>query len=375
MAAPAASQPATGPGVFGFGNNDDGQLGNGTVTTRTLGPVSGLPASVKQIAAGGSTSAALLPDGTVWTWGDNEYGLLGNGTTNFPASTPQQVPGLTGITQIAVAVLGEDAFAVGSGGSVWAWGRNLHGQLGNGTTVNRYSPAPVPGLTGITQVSAGPGYTLALRSDGTVWAWGENDGGQLGDGTKTDHLVPEQVPGLSGITQVLASGVSFAVRSDGTVLDWGFGYLGNGAEPAPPSRPKPVPGLTGITQVASDGGHTLALRSDGTVWAWGLEQGRRGRRRNHEPQAQPGAALAFGHHPGRRGHGDKRRNTLRRHPADLGRQPEGRTGHQHLLSLGQPDADAGRRPDLGYPGVVRRHVRPRARHRAARVCRRAQPDR
>jgi alpha-tubulin suppressor-like RCC1 family protein len=70
-----------------------------------------------------------------------------------------------------VAVLGEDAFAVGSGGSVSAWGGNLHGQLGNGTTVNRYSPAPVPGLTGITQVSAGPGYTLAVRSDGTVLHW------------------------------------------------------------------------------------------------------------------------------------------------------------------------------------------------------------
>ena len=272
VAAPAASQPATGPGLFGFGNNDDGQLGNGTVTTRTLGPVSGLPASVRQIAAGGSSSAALLPDGTVWAWGDNEYGLLGNGSTNFPASTPRQVPGLTGITQIAVAVLGQDAYAVGSGGSVWAWGRNLHGQLGNGTTVNWYSPAPVPGLTGITQVSAGPGYTLALRSDGTVWAWGENDGGQLGDGTKADHLVPEQVPGLSGITQVLASGVSFAVRSDGTVLDWGFGYLGNGADAGTALTPQQVTGLTGITQVASDGGHTLALRSDGMVWAWGLNK-------------------------------------------------------------------------------------------------------
>jgi alpha-tubulin suppressor-like RCC1 family protein len=179
------------------------------------------------------------------------------------------VPGLTGITQIAVAPLGEDAYAVGPGGSVWAWGRNDHGQLGNGTTVSA-GPAPVPGLTGITQVSAGPDYALALRSDGTVWAWGQNGGGGLGDGTTTDHLTPERVPGLTGITQVFASGVSFAVRSDGTVLDWGFGFLGDGMQARSLATPTAVPGLTGITQVASDGGHTLALRSDGTVWAWGF---------------------------------------------------------------------------------------------------------
>jgi alpha-tubulin suppressor-like RCC1 family protein len=261
VAAPAALQPPRDPGVFGFGNNDDGELGNGTVTTRTLGHPIGLPASVKQIAASDYMSAALLPDGTVWTWG-----ATGPGRPADPV--PVQVPGLTGITQIAVATDSRDMFAVGPGGSVWAWGVNTHGQLGDGTTVD-HGPAPVPGLTGITQVSAGSGYALALRSDGTVWAWGDNGGGELGDGTKTDHLTPEQVPGLSGIAQVLASGVSFAVRSDGTVFDWGFGLLGNGAGAGTAVTPQQVPGLTGITQVASDGGHTLALRSDGTVWAWG----------------------------------------------------------------------------------------------------------
>jgi hypothetical protein len=266
-AVPAASPPAYDPGVFGFGNNDYGQIGHGNnVNDQGLGHVIGLPVDVRQIAAGGNTSAALLPDGTVWMWGAALNGMS-SGTV------PVRVPGLTGITQIAAGQNGEDLFAVGPGGGVWAFGHNTDGQLGNGSTADDFSPAPVPGLTGITQVSAGAYDTLAVRSDGTVWACGSNLYGELGDGTTTDRLTPKQVRGLSGITQVSAGlYYTLAVRSDGTVWAWGLngnGELDGSANKTVHLTPEQVPGLSGITQVATDGFHALALRSDGTVWSWG----------------------------------------------------------------------------------------------------------
>jgi hypothetical protein len=264
--AAAASPSAYDPGVFGFGNNDYGQLGHGTnVSDQGLGHVTGLPADVRQIAAGGNTSAALLPDGTVWMWGAALNGMS-SGTV------PVRVPGLTGITQIAVSQNGGDLFAVGPGGGVWAVGHNTDGQLGNGSTADDFSPAPVPGLTGITQVSAGAYYTVAVRSDGTVRAWGLNGNGELdGSANKTAHPAPEQVPGLSGITQVATDGFhTLALRPDGTVWSWGTNDHGEVGDGTTATRFSPVPlSLAAVTQIAAGSATSAAIRSDGTLLTWG----------------------------------------------------------------------------------------------------------
>jgi alpha-tubulin suppressor-like RCC1 family protein len=124
---------------------------------------------VKQVVTSLSYSCAvLLADGTVYTWGRNLWGGLGDGTTTTRLS-PVLVPGLPGITQIARG--GGFMLAAGAGGAVWAWGLNEDGQPGDGTTTNRLRPVPVPSLTGITQLAASPTHSLALRSDGTVLAW------------------------------------------------------------------------------------------------------------------------------------------------------------------------------------------------------------
>ena len=278
VSAPAASQAAvSASGLYSVGSNTYGELGDGSTTAYTS-PVttavllSGLPSPVIQVAAGFQTSAALLANGTVWTWGDNTYGGLGYGYASGIVDTPHQVPGLPRIAQIALNVAG-DSYAVAADGSVWAWGDNTDGALGNGTTTPSYSPVQVPGLTGVWRVSAGQDYVLALREDGTVWAWGGNGEGSLGDGTTANHLLPEQVPGLTAIAQVEAGNLtSFAVTDGGTLLSWGdnsLGALGTGTSARYTVSPAPVPGLDGVNQVASDGVHTLVL-ADFAVYSWGF---------------------------------------------------------------------------------------------------------
>src|ERR1700722_9380788 len=262
----AASPSAPDPGVFGFGNNDYGPLGHGNnVDDQGLGHVTGLPVDVRQIGAGGNTSAALLPDGTVWTWGAALNGMS-SGTV------PVRVPGLTGITQIAAGQNGADLFAVSPGGSVWAFGYNTDGQLGNGSTADDFSPAPVPGLSGITQVSAGAYDAVAVRSDGSVWAWGLTGNGELDGSTgKTAHLTAVQVPGLSGITQVATDGFhTLALRSDGTVWSWGTNDHGEVGDGTTATRFSPVPlSLSAVTQIAVGSATSAAIRSDGTLLTWG----------------------------------------------------------------------------------------------------------
>jgi alpha-tubulin suppressor-like RCC1 family protein len=268
----ASAVAAAAPGAYAFGYNPWGELGDGTRAEQVLPvPVSGLPGTVRQLSAGAATSAALLSDGTVWTWGDNTFGALGNGTSGGSVSTPQRVAGLSGITQIAVGTGDRDIYAVRSDGSLWAWGDNGAGELGNGTTVSHFNPIQVPGLTGISQMSAGPDYALALRSDGTVRAWGNNSNGYLGDGTTTSRLAPVQVRGLTGISQVSASGASFAVRSDGTLFAWGLNADGVlGMQGGFFVTPAAVPGLSGVRKVASNGTAILAVVGiGGRVWAWG----------------------------------------------------------------------------------------------------------
>jgi uncharacterized delta-60 repeat protein len=159
-----------------------------------------------------------------------------------------------------------------STGTVWAWGWNGVGQLGDGTTTDRHAPVQVRGLSGVVSVSAGPWNTLAVRGDGTVWAWGWNGVGQLGDGTTIDRHTPIQVPGLTGVVAVAAGYYhSLALKGDGTVMAWGWngvGQLGDGTNQRR-LTPAVVPGMNGVISISSGLFHNLALREDGTAWAWG----------------------------------------------------------------------------------------------------------
>jgi alpha-tubulin suppressor-like RCC1 family protein len=272
-----------GNGLFVWGYNDFGQVGDGTTTHRPL-PLLINP-SVATAAAGGSHTLAVLNNGTMLAWGYNGAGELGDGTTT-DRHTPVAVPGLTGVrtTANSVAAGWYHSLALKADGTVWAWGYNAAGQLGNGTTTNSSRPVQVRGpngvgfLTNIVAVAAGVYHSLALRSDGTVWAWGYNYYGQLGNATLQDSVYPVQVHDSSGsgtLTNIRAiaagAGHSVALTTSGMVLTWGwnfYGQLGNG-NTTDRMLPGPLTSLSGVATIAAGYAHTLAGKTDGTVWNWG----------------------------------------------------------------------------------------------------------
>ncbi|MBV9739596.1 MAG: hypothetical protein JOZ30_08150 [Hyphomicrobiales bacterium] len=219
------------------------------------------------ISAGDGHSITLKKDGTVWPWGNNADGQLGNGAkANDYFPTPVQVSSLSDIK--AVAAGNRHSLALKSDGTLWAWGNNLEGQLGNGTKVNAAAVVQVRGLSDVAAVAAGMGHSLASRNDGTVWAWGYNDDGELGDGTRKAHLTPAQIPGLLDVRAIAAgSHHSLALKNDGTVWMWGGQASGGFGQSTTPRR---VKGLSQIAAISAGGWYSLALKQDGTVWAWGV---------------------------------------------------------------------------------------------------------
>ena len=206
--------------------------------------------------------------GELRAWGLNIYGQLGDGTTAAHG------PGAVSDVADAVDLHGGRGHVVAlrATGTVLGWGQNNYGQVGDGTATARSLPTPVPGLSNVIEVATGHYHSMALVADGTVRTWGYNASGQLGDGSTTARRVPVTVSGLTGVSHIAGGrDMSYAVRSDGTVWAWGRGAdgeLGNGAT-ATRTTPVAVGSLTGVTAIAGGRNHGLAVASDGTVWAWG----------------------------------------------------------------------------------------------------------
>ncbi|HSA98962.1 MAG TPA: hypothetical protein VLF17_07775 [Candidatus Nitrosotenuis sp.] len=259
--------------VLARGSDRYGQLGDDSKLDDKTTPVqvSGL-SGIVAVSAGGYHSVALKSDGTVWAWGYDRYGQLGDDATRADKATPVKVSGLSGI--VAVSAGGYHSVALKSDGTVWAWGDDYHGQLGDGRKLQyRPTPVQVSGMSDIVAISAGQFHSLALKSDKTVWVWGEDGDGQLGnDATLANKYTAVQVSGLSDIMAVAAGGYhSVALRSDGTVWAWGsdrYGQLGDNAG-ADKATPVQVSDLSDIMAVSAGYGHSFAIKTDGTVWTRG----------------------------------------------------------------------------------------------------------
>lgn len=277
-----------GGGVACWGRNDFGQLGDGTTTQRTSPvPVSGLSSGVTAISAGGLHTCALMEWGAVKCWGNNNQGQLGDGSTTG-RTTPVDVVGLGGGVS-GVAAGGSDnsgghtcAWLVG--GALKCWGRNDFGQLGDGTTERKLTPADVAGSGSGAAVGGGRYHSCALSTAGGVSCWGWNIGGQLGDGTTSTRTMPVGVVGLgAGVSQIGTGGMHTCALVADAAKCWGFntsGELGDGTSGN--SRTTPVyvlasPGgspLDGVAAVTAGGsittsGHSCALMVDGGVRCWG----------------------------------------------------------------------------------------------------------
>jgi alpha-tubulin suppressor-like RCC1 family protein len=274
-----------------WGYNPAGQLGDNTTTNRTT-PIkvkgaggSGYLTGIAAVAAGPEDSFAVRDDGTVWAWGNNPFGNLGDGTSGNVRHTPVEVLApsgsghLTGV--IAVAAGDYATYALKGDGTVWAWGYGGDGELGDNLTTASLRPIQVAGLngvgklTGVVAIAAGRLHALALRSDGTVWAWGGNAVGQLGNGTVNSKLVPFKVIGEAvGVVAIAAhADDSMALRSDGTIRSWGDnsdGQLGTGNTSLEVSPASPL-GLGGsIVGISLGVGDAVVVKADGTVWDWGI---------------------------------------------------------------------------------------------------------
>ncbi len=255
--------------VWCWGRNTDGQLGDGTTVDRvTSVPVQNLTGA-SQVSCGDAHTCALNSNGTVWCWGGNRVGQLGDGTRTTRL-TPVQVVGLSGVTQISSG--GGHTCARRTAGTAWCWGDNDFGQLGDGTTLDRLTPGRVAGLTGVAQASAGEDHTCVRLTSGAVRCWGSNSNGQLGDGTRRTRLVPVAVRGLPGIvTQVqVGNQHSCARRADGTVWCWGrndSGQLGDGTTVSRLVATKSL--MSKAVEIAGGGSGTCARTSANRAKCWG----------------------------------------------------------------------------------------------------------
>ena len=250
------------------GANDTGQLGDGTETQR-FSPIqtNGLNGIVS-ISAGALHSLFLKYDGTVWVCGWNIYGQLGDGTTNNMLNT-NKISGLSNIVSISAGEY--QSLFLKNDGSVWACGGNSFGQLGDGTIIDKGAPIQIVGSSfGAIAIATGTQHSLILKNDGTVWAFGDNQFGQLGDGTTIQRLTPVQVSSLTGIIAIAGGGQhSLFLKNDGTVWACGnnqFGQLGNVSATSTPVK---VNGLTNVIKIAAGYYHSLFLKNDGGVWGCG----------------------------------------------------------------------------------------------------------
>jgi alpha-tubulin suppressor-like RCC1 family protein len=308
--------------VWCWGANDSGQLGDGSTLDHAVpAPVTALGSSVAEVSVGDVFSCARRLDGTLWCWGSNVAGQLGNGSFDA-ALVPTQVASLgsavaevsagdlfacarkidgtlwcwgtgslgngavtSSATPMQVLALGGPAAEVSTGdgvacarktdGTLWCWGSNTFGVVGDGTTTDRPTPVMVAALgTDVTGVSVGDIFACAVKSDGSVWCWGTNDRGQLGDGTTTSHYLPMKVPSLYNVATVSANGRhACAVRRDGTLTCWGWnasGELGDGTT-TDRSTPVAVSGLgSSVAEVSTGVNHNSCARlMAGSVWCWG----------------------------------------------------------------------------------------------------------
>jgi len=260
--------------AWAWGLNTNGRLGDNTTAARSS-PVSVVGGFLDwvQISAGNEHSVALRANGSAWAWGNNNEGRLGDSSTINRSSPVSVVGGFQDWVQISASDI--HSLALRAGGSVWAWGNNGSGRLGDNTTIAKSSPVSiVGGFQDWVQISAGGAHSVALRANGSAWAWGSNLNGRLGDNTITNRSSPVSVIGgfLDWVQISAGRSHSAALRANGSAWAWGYngsGRLGDDTTTTTSSPVSVVGGFNDWVQISAGYAHTIALRANGSAWAWG----------------------------------------------------------------------------------------------------------
>lgn len=248
--------------LWSWGYNNHGQLGFGPAGAYSFSSPKqvGSLTNWLKVANGYSFGYAIKTDGTLWGWGYNPYGNLGTGNTT-QYSSPKQIGALTTWLQVAANAY-YSGYAIKTNGTLWSWGYNLYGKLGLNNTTNYFSPVQVGALTNWANVSSNLGYSVvALKTDGTIWAWGYNGSGQLGQGNTTDYSSPKQIGSLATWSSIsVGNAHTVALKTDGTAWSWGknvYGELGLGNS-TNYSSPKQIGVLTTWYRLSAGVQYTLA---------------------------------------------------------------------------------------------------------------------
>jgi uncharacterized repeat protein (TIGR02543 family) len=269
---PIPTQPGR---LYTWGNNTDGQLGDGTLTNKFTPTHIGTDEDWTKVSAGYQHTVALKSDGSLWTWGDNHYGKLGDGTWEFQRDHPVRIGS---DNDWAAVEAGENhTVALKSDGSLWVWGYALGGYGVGGTPINWNVPTRVLGDSKWIAVSAGFNHTLAIKEDGSLWGWGWNSKGQLGSSVADFYVDFTEEPVQVSAEQwaAVSAGDEFTIglKADGSLWAWGWnnvGQLGDGSV-ADKSIPIRVGSDTWLAAVAGTD-HVVAIKADGSLWAWGGNQ-------------------------------------------------------------------------------------------------------
>ena len=269
-------------GLYAWGSAYHGQLGtNADIFVNKSSPVQIGTLTVWATSSSGNYSSfAIKTDGTLWSWGINSVGTLGlNDTIN--RSSPVQVGALTNWFKVSMSQSGAHCSAIKTDGTLWTWGYNNFGQLGLNNVLTYSSPKQVGALTNWTSVSSGQNFVGAVKTDGTLWTWGIGGNGQLGQGTTISKSSPVQVGALTAWATVSCGGSPFgmAIKTDGTLWSWGFGGDGRTGQNNTGSTSSPIQVglLTDWSSISAGQKHCVAIKTNGTMWSWGYgQQGRLG---------------------------------------------------------------------------------------------------
>lgn len=257
--------------LWAWGDNDFGQLGTGNFVAKNSPTQVGTDTNWKEVSCGENHAVAIKTDGTLWAWGDNFGGQLGEGGLLNMSNVPIQVGSDTDWQTISAGSY--HTMALKSNGTLWGWGWNFAAQVGDGTTVDVLFPTQIAVGSTFKSIGTGAYFSHAIKTDGTLWGWGDNSFGQMGDGTNNFYLSPTQI-GADANWKSIDGGdtYSLAIKTNGTLWSWGANFEGNLGDGTLLDRwfPLQIGTDTNWKSVSTKFYHVSALKTNGTLWSWGF---------------------------------------------------------------------------------------------------------